>query len=58
MARKQMKVFEYSGQVYARNKQHVINKLVFQKNIKRSNILGIKFGKKGTRFKAYVKARG
>lgn len=49
-------VILYTGQVYTRNKQHVINKLA-QRNIKRSNILGVKFGKKSTRFKAYVKGK-
>ena len=52
--KKMSSVYEITGQTYARNKQHVINRLVGQ-GVSKRNILGVKYGRKGTRFKAYVR---
>jgi len=54
-----MEGYEYSGLVYRKRRQDVINKLKFTRKVKPSNIVSIKFNKRksklGWKFKALVR---
>jgi len=54
-----MECYEYSGLVYRKRKQDVINKLKFTRKVKPSNIISVTFNKRrtasGWKFRAKVR---